>query len=74
MQHSGGFKRSKQTLLFADADTIISVHGVMCDIYQSRLEDVQRSRKLATYERPDLPTRQWHRCSSMQKRVGTAAS
>ena len=26
MQHSDGFKRSKRTILFADADTIISVH------------------------------------------------
>lgn len=52
MQHSGGFKRSKQTQLFADADTIISVHRVICDIYQSRLKGVQRSCKLATYERP----------------------
>src|SRR5437773_447695 len=45
MQHSGGFKQSKQTQLFADADTIISVHGVMCDVYQSRLKGVQRSCK-----------------------------
>jgi hypothetical protein len=52
MQHSGWFKRSKQTQLFADADTIISVHRVFCDVYQSRLMGVQRSCKLATYERP----------------------
>ena len=40
-----GFKRSKQTQLFADADTIISVHHVICDVYQSRLKGT----KLASF-------------------------
>ena len=52
MQHSGGFKRSKQTQLLEGADTTIFVHRVICDVYQSRLKGVQRSCKLATYDRP----------------------